>query len=116
MASKSRSGRPKGRSPKRSGFLHILNVIFSGLTLTIGILLVLLAASELLVFLIDRIILGNDNYYDWGRAPMIIFLSSIPFFVAYILLNLYRFKFAAFIFKRFRTSKPPDTVETIELD
>ncbi|MGA1866152.1 MAG: hypothetical protein ACMUFK_01650 [Thermoplasmatota archaeon] len=116
MASKSRSVRSRGRRPKRSGFLHTLNAIVSGFVLTIGTLLFLLAASELLVYFIDKIIMGNDNYYDWGRAPMIIFLSSIPFFLIYLILNLYRFKYATFIFKRFKTSKPPQTVETIELD
>jgi hypothetical protein len=84
--------------------------------MTLAILLVLLSISELFVMLLDRSILDNVYYLDWTRGPLIIFLSSIPFFILYLLLNLDRFKWTAPIRKRFRTSKPPEKIETIDLD
>jgi len=116
MVPRIRFGRPKKRRRKHSSVWHIFNIILSGITMTTGLLLLLLSISELIVYFIDVVVKNNETYMDWGRAPFIIFLSSIPFFILYILLNLYRFKFSAKMLKRFRSSKPPEKIETIDLD
>jgi len=96
--------------------LNIARSILSGIFMTLAILLVLLSVSELFVMFLDRSILDNTHYLDWTRGPFIIFLSSIPFFIFYILLNLDRFRWSKGVLKKFRTSKPPKKIETIDLD
>jgi hypothetical protein len=116
MAFKLRFGRPSGKKGPRSKYWNIARAILSGIFLTLAILLVFLSIAELWVSFLDRTLLDNTIYYDWTRAPVIIFLSSIPFFIMWFLLNLDRFKFMKFITKRFKTSKPPEKIETIDLD
>ena len=111
-----RFGRPGKKTGRGSRIWSILRAILSGIFLTSAILLVLVAVSELIVYFIDVVIMGNETYMDWGRAPLIIFLASLPLFVIYLLLNLDRFKFGSRLIRRFRTSKPPKEVETIDLD
>jgi len=116
MVPRIRFGRSKKRGRKRHTPWSILNTFLSGVMMTTGLLLLLLSLSELIVYFIDVVVKDNETYMDWGRAPLIIFLSSIPFFILYILLNLQRFKFTAKMLKRFRSSKPPEKIETIDLD
>jgi len=116
MVPRIRFGRPKKRGRKHTSFWSILNTILSGVMMTTGMLLLLLSISELIVYFIDVVVKNNETYMDWGRAPFIIFLSSLPFFILYLLLNLRRFKVSAKLLKRFKTSKPPEKIETIDLD
>ncbi|MGA1819800.1 MAG: hypothetical protein ACMUHU_02205 [Thermoplasmatota archaeon] len=116
MGPRIRFGRPKKRGRKRSSIWSILNTFLSGILMTTGMLLLLLSLSELIVYFIDVVIKKNKTYMDWGRAPLIIFLSSIPFFILYLILNLQRFKFTAKLRNRFRSSKPPEKIETLDLD
>ncbi|MBN1390624.1 MAG: hypothetical protein JXA22_08285 [Candidatus Thermoplasmatota archaeon] len=111
-----RFGRTKRRKPDPSRFWYYLRLVLSGISMTTGMLLVILSASELLVFFIDRVVLKNDNYLDWGRAPLIILISSVPFFLIYLIMNLQRFRITNFLLKKFKTSKPPERIETIDLD
>ncbi|MGA1793266.1 MAG: hypothetical protein ACMUHM_04895 [Thermoplasmatota archaeon] len=116
MGPRIKFGRPKKRGKKRSSIWSILNTILSGIMMTTGMLLLLLSLSELIVYFIDVVLKKNETYMDWGRAPLIIFLSSIPFFIIYLILNIQRFKFTAKLLKRFRSSKPPEKIESIDLD
>lgn len=116
MAFKIKFGKSSGKKASQSKIWSIARAILSGIFLTLAIFLVILSISELWVSFLDRTILDNTIYYDWTRAPLIIFLSSIPFFIIWFLLNLDRFKFTKFITKRFKTSKPPEKIETIDLD
>lgn len=109
-------GRAGKKGSKPLKVWSIARSILSGIFLTLAILLVFLSISELLVSFLDKAILDNTYYLDWGRAPMIIFLASIPFFIIYLILNLDRFKWSKVILKRFKTSKPPQKIETIDLD
>ncbi len=109
-------GRPNKKMSKGHSIWSIARSILSGIFLTLGILLAFLSLAELWVSFLDRSILDNTFYLDWGRAPLIIFLSSIPFFIFYLLLNLDRFRWSKIVLKRFKTSKPPKKIETIDLD
>jgi hypothetical protein len=116
MAFKIKFGKSTGKKHSHSKLWSIARAILSGIFLTLAILLVLLAIAELWVAFLDRTVQDNTFYYDWGRAPLIIFLASIPFFIIWIVLNLDRFKFTKFLTKKFKTSKPPEKIETIDLD
>ena len=116
MAFKVKFGKPAGKKESRSKIWSIARSILSGIFLTLAILLVFLSIAELWVSFLDRTFQDNTYYFDWGRVPLVIFLSSIPFFIIYIILNLDRFRWTKFILKRFRTSKPPEKIETIDLD
>lgn len=67
--------------------IDLLRRIFSGVFITISIVLFLVGLSEIIVYLIDRV-MGDDNYVSWERsfiAPWILSAISLAF---YILLNI----------------------------
>ena len=71
----------------------LLSSAVSGIFMTVGVFLLLLAVAEILVYLIDSFNNGNESYLDWWSTPLMMVLMSIPFFLAYIFINLPRYAF-----------------------
>ncbi len=98
-----------------------LSSAVSGIFMTIGVFLLLLALAEIIVYLIDSILNGNESYLDWWSTPLMMVLMSIPFFLAYIFVNLPRYAFYRKIQDSIRvpgmSREPRDrSMDKIELD
>lgn len=96
-------------------FILFLRSVFSGILMTISVFLVLLAAGELVVHLLDRSI-GNDNYTDWMAVPLVLILCAVPFIILYIVINYDRIGWVRKILSGLRTGRSPEEIDTIELD
>ena len=112
MSKRIGQGDPRRRRGFRSRFWYWINLIVSSIFLTIAVLLVIVAAAEILVYMIDS---GNRSgtYLDWWRGPMIIFLSSLPFLAIHMVLRL---NLISRLKNRIRSKAPPKKIETIDLD
>jgi hypothetical protein len=89
-----KTGIPKMKpSPGVSKVLIFLKKVLSMVAITLSVLCILLAISELFVFWIDSSA-GVDNYVDWTRSLIAPIVLSAVFGSIAILLNLDR------IFKR----------------
>jgi hypothetical protein len=98
-----------------------LATFLSGIFMTLAVFLLLMAVSEVLVYLIDSIMNGNESYLDWWSTPLMMVIVSLPFFLGYFLVNLYRFTFYQKLKDSIRLpgTRKPDVdrrMEKIELD
>jgi hypothetical protein len=118
MVSSSRGGRGK----KLLDPWRLLSNILSGIFMTLGVFLILMAIAEIIVYLIDSVINGNESYLGWWSTPFLMILVSLPFFLGYLVVNLNRFRFYHRIREKLafrmpdRERKDPRRMDKIELD
>jgi len=88
----SRRMRPGGRR-KAIDPWRVLYSILSGIFMTVGLFLILMAVGEVIVYLIDVVIMKNTGYMNWWSTPLMMVIVSLPFFLGYMVVNLNRFSF-----------------------
>jgi len=113
MSDNMRQKRPRRKGGIGSRVWSILNTIISSIFLTISVLLILVALSEILVYLIDTGVNRSGTYLDWWGGPLVIFLSSLPFLAFHLALRL---NLLSRLRGRMRKKAPPKKIDTIDLD
>jgi len=110
----------RGRKRKLIDPWAILSSFLSFVFITIGVFLIFLAISEVIVYLVDSLFNGNSSYVDWWSTPLIMLVSSLPFFLGYLLVNLNRIPY----YRRLKgqisipsyLKRPDDDLDDLEID
>lgn len=106
-----------GRSePFSSLLLAKLRTFLSAVFITVAILLLLLAAGEAFVFLIDVAKYGSDTYVDWFRTPLIMLSLAFVSLLLCLLMNVHRTSWYPKLKEKLKITRPPKDIEPIELD